>query len=250
MQNLTELDLAMNIGRGVPIQVLDKGFVRVVDWMGDDTDIVKAARVSYLGGSKGEEEDKKLLFYLYRHQHMTPFEMCVVKFDIKMPIFVWRQYIRHRMQSLNEVSGRYTELKDDFYLPSTFRKQSKTNKQGSSAETFLPEEDKEIGTAVEGFCGENYELYKDLLFRGVAKEMARIVLPLNLYTQFFAKWDLRNLLHFIALRDDSHAQAEIQEYGKVFKQIVKSLYPWTYEAYERFKFVCVDTKTQEVVNKT
>jgi thymidylate synthase (FAD) len=202
--------------------------------MGDDQRILEAARISYRAPSKGEEQDKKLLHYLWKNKHTSPFEMVKVTFNIKMPIFVMRQYVRHRMQNLNEVSARYTELPNEFYVPAKWRKQDSKNKQGSVAtgeldHAFLSHYLQESNKVA-------YSTYKWLLEQGVAREMARMVLPVNIYTEIYACWDLKNLLHFITLREDSHAQAEIQEYGKAIKSICSELFPWTLEAYEQYKW--------------
>ena len=230
------------------IKVLDHGFVRYVDHMGSDQRIVEAARISYKSPSKGHEQDKKLIEYLYKQKHTSPFEMCKLTLNIKMPIFVMRQYVRHRMQNLNEVSARYTELPDEFYIPKRWRKQDTKNKQGSVSEgSFNPL----VGLPNRSFntlatdalivhCERSYDLYKAMLESGIAREMARMVLPVNIYTECYACWDLKNLLHFITLRDDSHAQAEIQQYGKAIKQILVDLFPVTMECYEKFKWNLVE----------
>lgn len=230
------------MNKGYEIKVLDKGFVRYIDHMGSDQRIVEAARISYKSPSKGDENDKKLLHYLYKNRHTSPFEMCKITFNIKMPIFVMRQFIRHRMQNVNEVSARYTELPDDFYIPANWRIQDIKNKQGSVFE------DKPVGwqhdndvilNQVYDIC---YDRYLQLINRGVAKEMARFVLPVGIYTEIYSTWDLRNLLHFFSLRDDPHAQWEHQQYGKAMKKIAAELFPWTIEAYEKFKFICQESQ--------
>ena len=189
--------------KGYTIPVLDYGYVRYVDHMGTDTRIVEAARVSYGQPSKGEEQDKKLIHYLYKNKHTTPFEMCKVTFDIKMPIFVARQYIRHRMQNVNEYSMRYSEAPDEFYIPDYYmwRMQDIKNKQGSIS--GVDENCGHIATAVtREHCQRSFEIYKTMLKNGIAREMARMVLPLNIYTMFYATWDLKNLLHFVTLREE------------------------------------------------
>ena len=232
------------------IKVLDHGFVRYVDHMGSDQRIVEAARISYKSPSKGDEQDKKLIEYLYKNRHTSPFEMCKVTLNIKMPIFVMRQYVRHRMQNLNEVSARYTELPNEFYIPNNWRKQDTTNKQGSVEDgQWNPKIEYEnidsgysgvskIDTqhALEMHCENAYKIYEAMIKAGIAREMARMVLPVNIYTECYVCWDLKNLLHFITLRDDSHAQAEIQEYGKAIKEILKELFPVTMECYEKYKW--------------
>ena len=220
--------------KGHTIDVLDHGFVRYIDHMGTDLDILEAARISYKSPSKGEEADKKLLAYLWKHKHTSPFEMIKVKFNIRLPIFVMRQYVRHRMQNLNEVSARYTQLPNEFYIPDKWRKQDTKNKQGSTESPHL--DNYQITNAVVRQCGLSYQTYESLLQQGVAREMARMVLPLNIYTEIYSCWDMKNLLHFITLRDDAHAQAEIQEYGKAVKKICQELFPWTMEAYEKYKW--------------
>jgi len=246
------------------VKVLDHGYVTCIGYYGSDTTIINAARVSYQSVGKGDDADKKLLQYLWKNKHTSPFEMCKIHFQIKMPIFVMRQYIRHRMQNVNEVSARYTELPNEFYIPSQWRKQDINNKQGSiEAQDFnkrgaiihyknpIPNKHGQIiqdvelaDTLNETFtnaltcrCREAYATYEMMLSAGVAREMARMVLPVNIYTEFQAMWDLKNLLHFITLRDDSHAQAEIQEYSKAIKSILAQLFPWTMEAYDKYKFV-------------
>lgn len=224
------------------IPVLDHGFVRYVDHMGSDQRIVEAARVSYHSASKGEEADKKLLFYLWKNRHTSPFEMCKLTLNLKIPIFVMRQYVRHRMQNLNEVSARYTELPNEFYIPPTWCIQDTLNKQSSY---WAKDEDSNSWNAINHnilgrFCQSAYETYQKLLVRGVSREMARFVLPVNIYTECYATWDLKNLLHFISLRDDPHAQWEHQQYGIAIKSVCQKLFPWTMEAYERFQVRVID----------
>lgn len=221
--------------KGTEIKVLDHGYVRLIDWMGSDERIVEAARISYKSPSKGEEQDKRLLAYLYKHKHTSPFEMCKVTLNIKMPIFIMRQYVRHRMQNLNEVSARYTELPNEFYIPEQWRMQDVKNKQGSNGE-FDDDTNFAYTDCLRQHCKESYNIYQSLIDGGVAREMARMVLPVNIYTEIYACWDLKNLLHFITLREDSHAQAEIQEYGKAIKTILNELFPCTMEAFEKYKW--------------
>jgi thymidylate synthase (FAD) len=234
--------------KGFEVKVLDHGFVRYIDHMGNDERICEAARISYKTPSKGSEQDKKLINYLWKNKHTSPFEMVKITLNIKMPVFVARQYVRHRMQNLNEVSARYTELPEEFYIPTQWRKQDTKNKQGSVEEkNWNPNIVFDGGNchmfegtatdALKHHCKLSYELYQNMIKQGIAREMARMVLPVNIYTEIYTCWDLKNLLHFITLRDDSHAQAEIQEYGKAIKYICKELFPYTMEAYEKFKFV-------------
>lgn len=222
--------------KGYTLKVLDHGYVRYIDHMGTDTRIVEAARISYQSPSKGPDQDKRLLRYLYKNKHTSPFEQVKVALNIKMPIFIMRQYVRHRMQNLNEVSARYTQLPNEFYVPNEWRIQDAKNKQGSvsadlekNAEWQRRQTDRLLK-----LCDFAYETYEEMLKDGVAREMARMVLPVNIYTEIYTTWDLKNLLHFIALRDDSHAQSEIQAYGKAIKDICRELFPWTIEIYEEF----------------
>lgn len=226
---------------GFTIPVLDHGFVRYVDHMGSDNRIVEAARISYRAPSKGPEADQKLLEYLWKNKHTSPFEMVKVTMNIKLPIFVMRQYVRHRMQNLNEVSARYTELPEEFYIPETWRVQATGNKQGSVQDEAKPVQwHADLTQAVHAHSRESYRLYQQMIADGVAREMARMVLPVNIYTEIYACWDMKNLLHFITLRDDAHAQAEIQEYGKAIKAICRKLFPGVIKAYEKYQWRLVE----------
>ena len=218
---------------GKRVNVLDKGWVELQDVMGDDLAIVNAARVSFLGESKGDEQDKKLLFYLLRHRHTTPFEMVEFKFRIKCPLFVARQWMRHRTWNYNEVSRRYTSLDIDFYYPETWRKQSTSNKQGSEGEV-----DTTTAEQLTGWLDEHHQrglqFYNEAVAAGIAKEQARIFLPQSMYTQFIGKVDAHNLLHFIGLRIKPDAQYEIRVYAKaIFEAFVTPAIPWTAEAFEK-----------------
>ena len=214
-----------------PVKVLDKGFVRLVDFMGGDQGVVDAARVSYGGASKGAEADKKLIGYLLKHSHMTPFEHAVFKFHVSAPIFVARQWFRHRFAAYNEVSFRYTEVKDYFYMPEKWRGQDKKNKQSSSAALELDQQalHEMFKKQVDGALA----VYKKMIEMGAAREMARMVLPVNLYTEFYWTVNARSLMNFVALRADGHAQLEIQKYGEAMAHQFKALMPWTYEAFLR-----------------
>lgn len=223
--------------KGFTFPVLDHGFVRYIDHMGSDERIIEAARISYKSPSKGPDADKKLINYLMKNKHTSPFEMCKLTLNIKLPIFVMQQYVRHRMQNLNEVSARYTELEDEFFTPDVFRSQDTKNKQGSLPPRVLSSAEEAarqryLAATVEEQYEGCYRTYKNLLENGVAREQARIVLPLAIYTECYACWDLKNLLHFISLREDSHAQTEIQDYARAIKVICKELFPWTMEAYD------------------
>jgi len=212
------------------IKVLDHGFVRFIDKMGNDQRIVEAARVSYGSPSKGEEADKKLLGYLLKNKHTSPFEMCKITFNIRMPIFVMRQFVRHRTQNLNEVSARYTELPDVFYVPMQWRKQDTKNKQGSEVSAELNHE--ALSETLVRAYHQTYNIYQNLLARGVAKEMARFILPVGIYTEIYTTWDLNNLLKFFVLRDDAHAQWEHQQFAKAMKELTRKAFPWTMELYD------------------
>jgi len=215
--------------------VLDHGFVRLIDYMGSDERITEAARVSYGGKKKTAKEDKLLIDYLMAHGHTSPFEHVVFEFHCKMPIFVARQWLRHRTARINEVSGRYTVMKEEFYLPeeSRIQLQSKTNRQGSSDEVIDNETKKKVIQTMVSNQQSSSLGYDNLLEMGISKEIARINLPLSLYTEFYWQMDLHNLFHFIKLRMDSHAQWEIQEYARVLAKIVKNITPMAWDAFER-----------------
>lgn len=217
------------------IQIHEHGYVQYVDHMGTDLAIVNAARVSYDGTSKGQEHDKKLMRYLLKHKHTSPFEMGKISFEVKLPIFVMRQWVRHRMQNLNEVSARYTELPEEYYLPTVWRAQDHQNRQGSVHSNEGVDWHQTNTTLLEIGYHDAHARYKTLLERGVAREMARMVLPVGIYTKIHSCWDLNNLLKFFALRDDSHAQSEIQDYARAMKLITAELFPWTMEIYEEMR---------------
>jgi thymidylate synthase (FAD) len=218
-------------------KVLDHGFVRLVDYMGDDNAIVQAARVSYGAGTKNVSSDRQLIRYLMRHRHTTPFEMCEVKFHVKLPIFVARQWIRHRTANVNEISGRYSEMVDEFYVPELeqIRPQSVINKQGRSEDVFETEQASEIQSQLSETQRELYSEYKESLDKNLARELARINLPLSLYTEWYWKIDLHNLFHFLHLRLDAHAQYEIRVFAEAMAAITKELYPIAYEAFEDYR---------------
>jgi len=220
-----------------PIPCLDHGFVMLKDYMGGDASIVQAARVSYGTGTKRVSEDKSLVAYLMRHQHTTPFEMVELKFLVKLPIFVARQWIRHRTANVNEMSGRFSVMEDEFYLPAEpdVRYQSATNRQGSSAEEVPPELRRRVLETLRAGAARAYGEYEEMIERNIARELARIHLPVSLYTQWYWKIDLHNLLHFLQLRMDEHAQYEIRVYAQAMARIVKDVVPWTWEAFEEFR---------------
>ncbi|MBI5596279.1 MAG: FAD-dependent thymidylate synthase [Elusimicrobia bacterium] len=211
------------------IKVLDKGFVRLVETMGGDEGVVQAARVSYAGTSKGDEKDKKLIAYLLKHQHLTPFEHALFKFHVKCPIFVARQWFRHRFAAYNEISFRYTQTAEDFYFPEAWRAQDFKNKQGSvrSEELDHAALSKEFKAAV----AQSFKVYEAMIKAGVAREMARMVLPVNLYTEFYWTVNARSLMNFLSLRADGHAQAEIQRFAEALSAHFAACAPWTYEAF-------------------
>jgi thymidylate synthase (FAD) len=225
--------------KGHTIPILGQGYVRYIDHLGDDLRIVETARISYKSPSKGDDADKKLLFYLFKNRHTSPFEACNLTFNIKMPIFCMRQFVRHRTMRLNEWSGRYSELVDEFYVPALWRVQDVKNKQGSLASGTLvdsPEWHAENTGIAESVFQYAYSEYQHLLERGVAKELARIVLPVSLFTEIYVNVDVHNLIHFLNLRQDAHAQLEMQEIANAMEVIFKELYPWCAEARAKFKF--------------
>src|SRR5713101_5187423 len=213
---------------------LNAGFVRLVDYMGGDESIVQAARVSYGRGTKSVNEDRGLIRYLMRHMHTTPFEMVELKFHVKLPIFVARQWIRHRTANVNEYSGRYSVMKDEFYVPEpgAIHRQSRRNKQGRE-DAEVPEELRErvLGILVAA-QQQTYKEYSGMLDDDIARELARIHLPLSLYTEWYWKIDLHNLFHFLQLRLDPHAQYEIRVYGEAIAGIAKNVVPVAWEAFE------------------
>ena len=217
------------------IKCLDKGFVRLVDAMGGDDAIVQAARVSYGQVTSKVSQDRGLIRYLMRHRHTTPFEMVEFKFHCKMPIFVARQWVRHRTANINEYSLRYSEARDEFYYPETehIQFQSALNKQGRSGEVPA-----ELKQKVLDYFKENSErsfaMYQELNEAGVARELARSLLPVNIYTEWYWKNDLHNLLHFIGLRSDGHAQYEIRVFSDAMAHYVKEKAPFAWEAYQDY----------------
>ena len=213
--------------------VLDKGFVRLVDYFGGDQRIVQSARVSYGEGTKSVSQDGALIDYLLRHQHTSPFEQVVMTFHVKMPIFVARQWVRHRTGRMNEVSGRYSIMKEEFYVPEAEKvaPQSKDNKQGRASEAFDSETANKIINQLEEGQKSSYENYSELLDAGLAREIARINLPLSLYTEFYWEMDLHNLFHFLKLRLDSHAQYEIRVYAEVMLEMCKKVAPMATESF-------------------
>ena len=212
-------------------QVLDKGFVKLIDFMGGDQRAVDSARVSFGSVSKGEAADRKLLEYLLEHGHFSPFEHSVFQFHIKCPIFVARQWMRHRIASYNEISARYTEVHDEFYFPAEFRAQDRSNRQGSLPSANLDQ--KKMLELYDKAVKASYAAYQELLDAGAAREMARMVLPVAQYTQFHWTINARSLLNFISLRADDHAQWEIRRYAEAIQEMFRARMPWTWEAWSK-----------------
>ena len=231
-----------------PIPVLDHGFVRVIDYMGTDSAIVQAARVSYGAGTKKVNEDAGLINYLLRHRHTTPFEMCEIKFHIKLPIFIARQWIRHRTANVNEYSGRYSIMDKEFYIPAPeqLASQSKKNHQGRG-DVLEGAEARRVLEILKADSVNAYAHYEEMLNSneegdikdpnksGLARELARMNLPVNFYTQWYWKIDLHNLLHFLSLRVDAHAQYEIRVYAEAMLDVVKAWLPITYNAFMDYR---------------
>ena len=230
------------------IPILDHGFVRVIDYMGDDTSIVQAARVSYGKGTKKVSTDSGLIKYLMRHWHSTPFEMCEIKYHVKLPIFIARQWIRHRTANVNEYSARYSILDKEFYLPSkeNLAAQSKSNRQGRG-DVLTGDQANEVLNLLKNDAERTYDNYEIMLNQrydgstidenksGLARELARMNLTLNTYTQWYWKTDLLNLMNFLRLRADSHAQYEIRAYADVMLDTLKKWVPITYEAFMDYR---------------
>lgn len=233
----TDRQALLNELRWKKFPVLDDGFVCLVDIMGDDSSIVQAARVSYGEGTKKASDDRTLIRYLLRHRHTTPFEMVELKFLVRVPMDCWRQWIRHRTANVNEYSTRYSIAIDSTQTTPVdeWRSQSQTNRQGS--ESYLPADVGERLTATERELQEHCRhIYQERLDLGVAREQARKDLPLSTYTEAYWKVDLHNLLHFLALRMDSHAQLEIREYSAAIgRKIVQPLLPMVWEAFEDYR---------------
>jgi thymidylate synthase (FAD) len=227
-----------------PIPVLDHGFVRLVDYMGDDAAIVQAARVSYGAGTKTARDDTGLIRYLMRHWHSTPFEMCEIKLHVKLPVFVARQWIRHRTANVNEYSARYSILDREFYTPApeALAAQSSVNNQGRGA--VLPADEAErVLALLRAEAARAYDAYEAMLSTegqaGLARELARMALPASIYTQWYWKTDLHNLFHFLRLRADPHAQYEIRVYAEAICDIVRDWVPAAWSAFEDYRLGAV-----------
>lgn len=239
--------------------VLDHGLIRVIDYMGDDAAICQAARVSYGRGTKAVSDDRGLIRYLMRHWHSTPFEMCEVKFHVKLPIFVARQWIRHRTANVNEYSARYSVMDREFYIPAPeqLAAQSVVNNQGRG-QVLEGAEAARVLDLLREDAMRAYDHYEDMLTPdadtgklGLARELARMNLPANVYTQWYWKIDLHNLFHFLRLRADVHAQYEIRVYAQIMGDIVKDWVPQAYEAFEDYRLgaVSVSAKAKEVLKR-
>jgi thymidylate synthase (FAD) len=220
--------------------VLDHGFVRVIDYMGDDAAICQAARVSYGKGTKSVQNDEGLIRYLMRHWHSTPFEMCEIKLHVKLPVFVARQWIRHRTANVNEYSARYSILDREFYIPAPehVAAQSVVNNQGRG-DILTGEEATRVLEILKADSARAYDNYENMISQdgqqGLARELARMNLPANIYTQWYWKVDLHNLLHFLRLRADAHAQYEIRVYAEEMCKIVADWVPFAYRAFEDYR---------------
>ena len=246
-----------------PLKVLDKGFIRVIDYMGNDSSIVQAARVSYGKGTKKKSQDEGLIRYLLRHRHTTPFEMCEIKLHVKLPIFIARQWIRHRTANVNEYSARYSILEDEFYIPkiSNLAEQSSLNKQGRGQEVDNTTAKKIINILLEDSknCYNNYTWMLneegggnfDKSRPSLSRELARINLTLNTYTEWYWKVDLHNFMHFISLRVDKHSQYEIRAYAEILLNILKSWVPITYRAFNSYRLNSAELSEEslEIVKK-
>ena len=246
------------------ISVLDHGFVRVIDYMGDDTSIVQAARVSYGKGTKKVSTDSGLIKYLMRHWHSTPFEMCEIKYHVKLPIFIARQWIRHRTANVNEYSARYSILDKEFYLPKNehLAAQSKSNRQGRG-DVLQGEQAKKVLSLLKNDAERTYANYETMLNErydgsvvdenetGLARELARMNLTLNTYTQWYWKTDLLNLMNFLRLRADHHAQYEIRAYADAMLDTVKRWVPITYDAFLDYRVggTEVSSKGKKIIQK-
>ncbi len=236
--------------------VLDHGFVRVIDYMGDDSAIVQAARVSYGAGTKHVSNDEGLIRYLMRHWHSTPFEMCEVKFHVKLPVFVARQWIRHRTANVNEYSARYSILDREFYIPepSQLAAQSTVNNQGRGEVLSGPEAARVL-ELLKSDAARSYDHYEAMLSQegqqGLARELARMNLPANIYTQWYWKCDLHNLFHFLRLRADAHAQYEIRVYAETMARLVADWVPLAYRAFEDYRMggVTLSSKAIDCVRR-
>ena len=228
--------------------VLDKGFVRLVDYMGSDDRIVQSARVSYGKGTKTVREDKALIAYLLRNQHTSPFEQVILTFHIKLPIFVARQWVRHRTARMNELSARYSEMKEEFFVPElgNVRYQDSVNRQGSAAADVPEDIQKAVIETLKAGQNASFTAYQEMLNEGIARELARINLPVSAYTEFYWQIDLSNLFHFLQLRLHPHAQKEIRDYAQILADIAKAVAPAAYDAFEEHMLHAVRFSASEM----
>ena len=261
-KRVTALELEKILYEAIP--VLDHGFIRVVDYMGDDTSIVQAARVSYGKGTKKVNTDAGLIKYLMRHWHSTPFEMCEIKYHVKLPIFIASQWIRHRTANVNEYSARYSILDKEFYLPTpeNLAAQSQSNRQGRG-DVIKGGQAKEVLDLLKSDAERTYKNYEEMLNErydgsiidekksGLARELARMNLTLNTYTQWYWKTDLLNLMNFLRLRADDHAQYEIRAYADAMLDTLKKWVPTTYEAFMDYRVggTEVSAKGKSIIQK-
>ena len=261
-KRVTVVELEKILYEAIPI--LDHGFIRVIDYMGDDTSIVQAARVSYGKGTKKVSTDSGLIKYLMRHWHSTPFEMCEIKYHVKLPIFIARQWIRHRTANVNEYSARYSILDKEFYLPAieNLAAQSQSNRQGRG-DVLTGDQAKKVLDLLKKDAEQTYDNYETMLNErydgsvidekqvGLARELARMNLTLNTYTQWYWKTDLLNLMNFLRLRADHHAQYEIRAYADAMLDTVKKWVPITYEAFLDYRVggTEVSSKGKKIIQK-
>ncbi len=261
-KRVTVADLENILYEAIPI--LDHGFIRVIDYMGDDTSIVQAARVSYGKGTKKVSTDSGLIKYLMRHWHSTPFEMCEIKYHVKLPIFIARQWIRHRTANVNEYSARYSILDKEFYLPAVenLAAQSQSNRQGRG-DVLTGDQAKKVLDLLKKDAEQTYDNYETMLNErydgsvidekqvGLARELARMNLTLNTYTQWYWKTDLLNLMNFLRLRADHHAQYEIRAYADAMLDTVKKWVPITYDAFMDYRVggTEVSSKGKKIIQK-
>ena len=261
-KRVTALELEKILYEAIP--VLDHGFIRVIDYMGDDTSIVQSARVSYGKGTKKVSTDSGLIKYLMRHWHTTPFEMCEIKYHVKLPIFIARQWIRHRTANVNEYSARYSILDKEFYLPTPehLAAQSKNNRQGRG-DILKGDQAKQVLDLLKKDAEQTYKNYEEMLNErydgsvidekksGLARELARMNLTLNTYTQWYWKTDLLNLMNFLRLRADDHAQYEIRAYATAMLDTLKKWVPTTYEAFMDYRVggTEVSAKGKSIIQK-
>lgn len=245
MERAISKELDEILGQKFP--VLDDGFLVPIDYMGNDTSIVEAARISYGDGTRKVSDDRNLIRYMYRNNHMSPFEMCSIKFHIRAPIYVFRQWHRHRMSKINELSGRYSIVPDEKHKTETnaWRLQDTSNKQGSKGTIengmgiYLTRREQELQNLAQ-------EVYNERLKLGIAREQARKDMPLSNYSEMIWKMDLRNLLHFLNLRLDSHAQFEIQEYARAIANVVEKWVPLTWEAFSDYRLNSITFSREEL----